>query len=67
MYFAILLSPTVLAVVVLPMVLRTLYLAGRERFDSHRSFARRTLPLWLYVSAIGVVIYWMLYHLVPPS
>ena len=63
LYFSILLSHTVLAVVIVPMILRTFYLAANERFLEHTWWARRTLPLWLYVSATGVVIYAMLYRL----
>ena len=62
LYFAILISHTILAVVIVPLVLRTLYLALRGRFDAHRRIARWTLPLWLYVSVTGVVVYWMLYR-----
>jgi len=60
-YFAILLSHTLLAAVIVPLVLRTLYLALRSRFEDHRRWARWTLPLWFYVSVTGVVIYEMLY------
>ena len=60
-YFAILISHTILAVVIVPLVLRTLYLAWKGRFDLHREWARWTLPLWFYVSVTGVVIYEMLY------
>lgn len=60
-YFAILLTHTVLAMVIVPLVMRTLYLALRRRFDAHRRWARWTLPLWFYVSITGVVIYEMLY------
>ena len=60
-YFSILLSHTVLAAVIVPMVLRTIFLASRKRFGEHRAIARWTLPLWLYVSVTGVVVYWMLY------
>jgi len=60
-YFTILTTHTILAVVIVPLVLRTLYLALRNRFDTHRKWARWTLPLWLYVSVTGVVIYEMLY------
>ena len=63
MYFAILVSHTILAVVIVPLVLVTLSRALRERFAAHRSLARITLPLWAYVSVTGVVIYWMLYRL----
>lgn len=62
-YFAILITHTVLAIVIVPMVLRTLWLAARRRFELHRALARWTLPLWLYVSVTGVIVYWMLYHL----
>jgi len=61
-YFAVLFSHTALAIVIVPLVLRTLLLAARRRFAEHRAIARWTLPLWLYVSVTGVVVYWMLYH-----
>ena len=61
-YFTILISHTVLAIVIVPMVLRTLFLAVRNRIAAHRAMARWTLPLWLYVSVTGVVVYLMLYH-----
>ena len=60
-YFAILTSHTILAAVIVPLVLRTLYLAVKGRFEAHRRWARWTLPLWFYVSVTGVVIYKMLY------
>jgi putative membrane protein len=64
LYFAILIPHTILAVVaVVPLVVVTLTLALRERFNKHRRIARWTLPIWLFVSVTGVVIYWMLYHL----
>lgn len=62
-YLALLGSHTVLAIVIVPLVLTTLYRAWRQRFDQHRRIARWTLPLWLYVSVTGVAVYWMLYHL----
>ena len=62
-YFAILISHTILAVVIVPLVLATLARARAGRFEAHRRLARLTLPLWLYVSASGVVVYWMLYRL----
>lgn len=61
-YLAILGTHTVLAMVVLPLVLVTLSLALRGRFSQHRRIARWTLPVWLYVSVTGVVVYWMLYR-----
>jgi uncharacterized membrane protein YozB (DUF420 family) len=60
-YFTLLTSHTILAVVIVPLVLITLSRALRERFDRHRAIARWTLPLWLYVSVTGVIIYWLLY------
>ena len=62
-YFAILISHTILAIVIVPMVLVTFVRARRGRFDRHRAIARVTLPLWAYVSVTGVVVYWMLYRL----
>jgi len=64
-YLAVLGSHTVLAALVLPLVLRTLWLALAGRFPDHRRIARLTLPVWLYVSATGVLVYVMLYHLAP--
>jgi uncharacterized membrane protein YozB (DUF420 family) len=64
-YLSILASHTVLAAAIVPLVILTLVRALRERFDLHRRVARWTLPLWLYVSITGVVVYWMLYHLQP--
>jgi putative membrane protein len=61
-YLALLASHTLLAALVVPMVLRTLYLALRRRFDAHRGIARFTLPVWFYVSTTGVVVYLMLYQ-----
>ncbi len=54
-----------LAIVLLPMVFRALFLAQRERFVEHRRMARWAWPTWMYVSVTGVVVYWMLYHLAP--
>ena len=62
-YFTILASHTLLAIVIVPLVLRTLFLAGRARFVEHKALARWTLPLWLYVSVTGVIVYWMLYRM----
>jgi putative membrane protein len=62
-YFAVLISHTILAVATLPLVLRTLYLGLKRRDDRHRRIARWTLPIWLYVSVTGVVVYVMLYHI----
>jgi putative membrane protein len=62
-YFAVLLSHTVLAVVIVPLVLVTFTRAHNQRFDEHRRIARITFPLWGYVSVTGVIVYWMLYRL----
>jgi len=63
LYLALLGSHTILAVVIVPLILTTLYRAWRGRFERHKKIARWTLPLWFYVSVTGVVVYWMLYHL----
>ena len=65
LYFTILISHTILAAAIVPLVLRTLYLGLRRRDDRHRRIARWTFPIWLYVSVTGVVIYLMLYQLYP--
>ena len=62
-YFTILISHTILAATIVPLVLITANRALKARFPAHRSIARWTFPLWLYVSVTGVVIYIMLYHL----
>jgi uncharacterized membrane protein YozB (DUF420 family) len=61
-YFPLLLTHTVLAAVVLPMVLRTAFLAVKGRFRNHIGIARWTFPIWMYVSVTGVIVYLMLYH-----
>jgi uncharacterized membrane protein YozB (DUF420 family) len=63
LYFSILISHTILAATIVPLVIITLTRALKERFDKHRAIARWTYPLWLYVSVTGVVIYLMLYHI----
>jgi putative membrane protein len=64
-YFAILTSHTILAVVIVPLVIITFYRAFRLDFVRHRKIARITLPLWLYVSITGVIVYLMLYQIYP--
>ena len=64
-YFTILTSHTILAAGIVPLVLITLSRALRGRFDRHARIARWTLPLWLYVSVTGVLVYWILYRLYP--
>lgn len=62
-YFLILLTHVILAIVILPMVLRTAYLGLSNRFDKHVRIARWTFPIWLYVSVTGVLVYLMLYQM----
>jgi uncharacterized membrane protein YozB (DUF420 family) len=66
-YFSILITHTILAMALPVLAGVTLVRALRERFDRHRAIARWTLPVWLYVSVTGVVIYVMLYQLYPPA
>lgn len=60
-YYVMLASHVVLAAVNLPMVLRTLWLAHKERWEAHKRMARWTFPIWLYVSVTGVLVYFALY------
>jgi uncharacterized membrane protein YozB (DUF420 family) len=62
-YFVLLTTHTVLAVVIVPMILVTLRRAWLEKFDRHRIIERWTLPLWFYVSVTGVVVYLMVYQI----
>ena len=62
-YFTILTSHTILAALVAPFVIVTLYRALKGRFDAHRAIARLVYPVWLYVSATGVIVYLMLYQI----
>jgi len=64
-YLAILLTHTILAVVIVPLILVTLHRARKQQFDAHKKIARWTWPLWLYVSVTGVVIYLLLYRIFP--
>ena len=66
-YLAILASHTLLAVVIVPMIFMTLGRALGGRFDRHKSIARWTWPMWMYVSATGVLVYWLLYREFPQS
>jgi protein SCO1/2 len=63
-YYVILISHILLAVAVPVLAVTTLVQAGRQRWEQHRFWASITFPIWLYVSVTGVIIYWMLYHLV---
>ncbi len=62
-YFTLLTSHTILAIVIVPMILITLRRAWMERFDKHRVIARWTLPLWFYVCITGVIVYLMVYQI----
>ena len=62
-YFTVLITHVVLAVAIVPLVIMTASRALTNRFDRHRVIARWTLPLWLYVSVTGVIVYFMLYRL----
>lgn len=61
-YFTILITHTILAVLNLPFILKTFWHALRGEIDKHKKIARLTFPVWLYVSVTGVIIYWMLYQ-----
>lgn len=65
-YFAILLSHTLLAVIVAPMAILVAVQGWRDRRPAHVRLARWTWPIWLYVSVTGIVVYWMLYQMYPP-
>ncbi len=66
-YLTILGTHTLLAIVIVPLILRTLWLAKNERFDDHKRIARWTWPLWIYVSVTGVIVYFLLYQIFPQS
>jgi len=66
-YFLILISHTILAAVIVPLVMMTVYRAWWEQWQQHQRIARWTLPLWFYVSVTGVIIYVMLYQLYPTT
>jgi uncharacterized membrane protein YozB (DUF420 family) len=67
LYFTILISHTILAAAIVPLALITLFRAWKADFIKHVRVARWTLPIWLYVSVTGVIIYVMLYRLFPPT
>ena len=66
-YFTLLISHIVLAACIVPLALMTIYRAWTGQFEKHIRIARWTLPLWLYVSVTGVIVYWMLYYLYGPD
>jgi len=61
-YFVLLISHVVLAVVQVPLILRTIQLGLQDRREQHKKWAKVTAPMWLYVSITGVLVYFMLYH-----
>jgi putative membrane protein len=66
-YFTILTSHTILAALVAPFVIATLWRALKGRYDAHRKLARLVFPVWLYVSITGVIVYLLLYQIYPAS
>jgi uncharacterized membrane protein YozB (DUF420 family) len=66
-YFTILISHVILAIVIVPMAIITLNRGLKARYDKHRAIARCTWPLWMYVSVTGVIVYFMLYRWFPHS
>ena len=64
-YLFILITHTILATAIVPLILVTLWRAKKENFEAHKKVARWTWPLWLYVSVTGVVIYLLLYQIFP--
>jgi putative membrane protein len=66
-YFTLLTSHTILAIVIVPLILITIRRAWLERFDKHRIIARWTLPLWFYVCVTGVIVYFMVYQIYTPT
>lgn len=66
-YYPILITHVLLAFVILPLIVISLTQAARQRWDRHRRITRWAMPLWLYVSVTGVVVYWMLYQMAPAA
>lgn len=66
-YLNMLLTHVLLAIIIVPLVLRVFYLAIKERFDDHKRWARWTYPIWLYVSVTGVLVYFSIYVWFPPA
>ncbi len=66
-YFTILITHILLAFTILPLVIATLLPVFRRRWDKHRRIGRWTMPIWLYVSVTGVIVYFMLYQWFPPA
>ena len=66
-YLVLLLTHTILAVAIVPMILMTVWRAARRQFEAHKRIARWTWPLWMYVSVTGVLIYFLLYQIFPQT
>ncbi|MEW6060553.1 MAG: DUF420 domain-containing protein [Bacteroidota bacterium] len=66
LYFSVLISHTILAIVLAPMAILTLYRGMKEKFDLHKKISRKTFYIWIYVSVTGVLVYLMLYHIFRP-
>lgn len=66
-YYPMLITHVILAMVIVPLIFRTLYLAFKQRFEDHKAWARWTFPMWYYVSVTGVLVYFFLYHWFPGS
>lgn len=66
-YYAMLATHVVLAIAVVPLALRTVFLARKERWEAHKRLARVTFPIWIYVSVTGVLVYLCLYAWNPPA
>ena len=66
-YFTLLTSHTILAIVIVPLILITLRRAWLQKFDKHKIIARWTLPLWFYVCVTGVIVYFMVYQIYAPK
>jgi len=66
-YLGILLTHTVLAIVIVPLIIAAVVQAIRGRFESHKRITRWAWPMWMYVSVTGVLIYFLLYHIFPPQ
>lgn len=66
-YFTLLTTHTVLAIIIVPLAIVTLSRALAQEFDRHRRIARWTFPIWLYVSVTGVIVYFLLYRLYPAA
>jgi uncharacterized membrane protein YozB (DUF420 family) len=64
-YLTLLLTHTLLAVAILPMIVITVVRAAKQRFEAHKKIARWTWPIWMYVSVTGVLIYFLLYQIFP--